>query len=443
MLELDDIQHILLTRTPAITGRYEFLTFETPAGGRAWLSELLDLVQSAADATETMDEGRRWITLAFTWTGLRALGVPEESLATFPDEFREGMASRADILGDTGPNHPDNWVDGLASDDVHAIAILFARDDEQSRISIDNHDKLLARTDGVRSLSFLDLNATPPFNYAHDHFGFRDRLSQPVMEGSGEEPTPGSGALLKPGEFILGYPDEDGPVANLPQPETLSRNGSFMAYRRLREHVAEFRDYLRENSDTPEGEELLAAKFMGRWRSGAPLVLAPDRDDPGLGADPMRNNDYNYKEMDPFGYACPLGAHARRLNPRDTAHNMNRRRMIRRGATYGPALPDGAPDDGIDRGIAAFIICADLVRQFEFAQNVWINDKAFHELGNEHDPICGTQDGTLDFTVPKRPIRKVHKGIPAFTTLTGGAYFFLPGVNALRYLTTLGREDMS
>ena len=84
----------------------------------------------------------------------------------------------------------------------------------------------------------------------------------------------------------------------------------------------------------------------------------------------MRNNDFNYKEMDPFGYACPLGSHARRLNPRDTAHYMNRRRMIRRGATYGPALPEGAPDDGVDRGIAAFIICADLVRQFEFAQNV-------------------------------------------------------------------------
>ena len=321
---------------------------------------------------------------------------------------------------------------------MHAIAILFSRTDDQYRRSIEEHDKLLARTDGVRSLSHLDLNATPPFNYAHDHFGFRDRLSQPVMKGSGEEPTPGSGAALEPGEFILGYPDEDGPVANLPEPKVLSRNGSYMAYRRLQEHVGVFRDYLRANADTPEDQELLAAKFMGRWRSGAPLVLAPDRDDPELGADPMRNNGYNYKEMDPFGYACPLGSHARRLNPRDTAHYMNRRRMIRRGATYGPALPDDAPDDGVDRGIAAFIICANLVRQFEFAQNVWINDKTFHELGNEHDPICGTQDGTLDFTVPKRPIRKVHKGLPAFTTLTGGAYFFLPGMNALRYLATLG-----
>src|SRR5690348_4621729 len=97
-LEFDDIQHILLTRTPAITGRYEFLTFDTSAGGRAWLSELLDKVQSAADAQATMDASDRWVTLAFTWTGLRALGVGEDSLASFPDAFREGMAARASIL---------------------------------------------------------------------------------------------------------------------------------------------------------------------------------------------------------------------------------------------------------------------------------------------------------------------------------------------------------
>jgi Dyp-type peroxidase family len=437
MLEFDDIQHILLTRTPAMTGRYEFLSFDDPAGGRRWLSELIPIVESAAAVSRAMDSTKRWVTLAFTWNGLRALGVPEESLATFPEEFRQGMAARADILGDTGRNHPDNWVGGLAGDDLHAIAILFARDDAEHARATSVHDELLARCDGVRRLSFLDLNATPPFNYAHDHFGFRDRLSQPVIEGSGEEPTPGSGAPLKAGEFILGYPDEFGPVVNLPRPEQLSRNGSYMAYRRLQEHVGLFRDYIRAQAERPGAEELLAAKFMGRWRSGAPLVLAPDKDDPELGADPMRNNDFNYKEMDPHGYACPLGSHARRLNPRDTAHNMNRRRMIRRGATYGPALPEDAADDGTDRGIAAFIICASLVRQFEFAQNVWINDRTFHELGNEHDPICGTQDGTMEFKIPKRPIRKTLKGLPAFTTLTGGGYFFLPGINAMRYLAAL------
>jgi deferrochelatase/peroxidase EfeB len=426
MLELDDIQHILLTRTPAMTGRYEFLSFDEPAGGRAWLSELVDVVESAASVRETMDSTKRWVTLGFTWNGLRALGVPEDSLASFPDEFRQGMAARADILGDSGRNHPDNWVGGLGGDDLHAIAILFARDDDEHVRATTAHDDLVSRCQGVRRLSYLDLNATPPFNYAHDHFGFRDRLSQPVIEGSGEVPTPGSGAPLKAGEFILGYPDEVGPVANLPQPEVLSRNGTFAAYRRLQEHVGLFRDYIRSNSGSPDEEELLAAKFMGRWRSGAPLVLAPERDDPELGADPMRNNDFNYKEMDPHGYACPLGA-----------HDMNRHRIIRRGATYGPALPEGEPDDGADRGIAAFIIGASLIRQFEFAQNVWINDRTFHELGNEHDPICGTQDGTLDFKIPKRPIRRTLKGLPAFTTLTGGAYFFLPGINAMRYLANL------
>lgn len=434
VLELDDIQHIVLTRTPALTGRYEFLSFDDAADGRGWLRGLLDRVASVAEARDSMEATRRWISLAFTWNGLRALGVDEESLATFPEEFREGMAARADILGDTGPNSPEGWVGGLAGDDVHAIAILFARDAEEHARCIGEHDKHLARFPGVRSLSYLDLNANPPFNYAHDHFGFRDRLSQPAVKGAGEEPTPGSGPALEPGEFILGYPDENGPPAGLPEPQVLSRNGSYLAYRRLREHVGVFRDFLRAGADTPDAQELLAAKLMGRWRSGAPLVLAPDRDDPELGADPMRNNDFNYKEMDPHGYAVPLGSHARRLNPRDTAHNMNRRRMIRRGATYGPALPEDAPDDGLDRGIAAFIICASLVRQFEFAQNVWINDASFHELGNEHDPICGTQDGTLDFTVPRRPIRKVFKGLPAFTTVLGGAYFFLPGINALRYL---------
>src|SRR3954451_10599965 len=196
MLELSDIQHLLLTRTPALTGQYEFVSFRDPAGGRAWLTGLLDKVQSAAEVESSVTSSKRWVTLAFTWNGLRALGVDEASLATFPEEFKQGMVARAEMLGDTGSNHPDNWVGGLASPDLHAIAILFARDAaERDRCQIE-HDKLVAQCQGVEVLSTLDLEATPPFDHAHDHFGYRDRISQPVMEGSGEQPTPGSGAPL-------------------------------------------------------------------------------------------------------------------------------------------------------------------------------------------------------------------------------------------------------
>jgi Dyp-type peroxidase family len=400
-------------------------------------------VQSAAAMRASVDQNKRWVAVAFTWNGLRALGVDEGSLSTFPEEFRQGMPARAEMLGDTGDNAPGNWVGSLASSDLHAIVILFARDEPERVRCVSEHEKLVAECAGVEVLSVLDLNASPPFNYAHDHFGYRDRLSQPVIEGSGEEPTPGSGAPLKAGEFILGYPDEFGVTAVSPQPEVLARNGSYMAYRRFQEHVTKFRDFLRQHGETPDEQELIAAKLMGRWRSGAPLVLSPDKDDPALGADLQHNNDFNYKEMDPHGYAVPLGSHARRMNPRDTAANINRRRMIRRGATYGPALPDGAPEDGVDRGVAAFVICGSLIRQFEFAQNVWANDPNFHELGNEHDPIIGAQDGTFEFKIPKRPIRQKITGLPAFTTVKGGAYFFLPGLKGLEYLASLGAQRRS
>jgi Dyp-type peroxidase family len=437
MLDFNDIQHFLLSRAPALTARYEFLSFRDGAGARAWVSAIKEKIHSTAAMQASVDTDKRWVSAAFTWNGLGALGLDEASLASFPQEFKQGMAARAEVLGDTGANAPEHWVGGLASPDLHAIAILFARDSAEQDRCVMEHQKLIAQCHGVEVLSALDLEAIPPFDYAHEHFGYRDRLSEPVIEGTGVAPTPGTGAPSKPGEFILGYPDEYGIVADNPKPEILARNGSYMAYRRLEEHVGKFREFLRQHGNTKEEQELIAAKLMGRWRSGAPLVLAPEKDDPALGADRQRNNDFTYKDMDPHGYAVPLGAHIRRMNPRDTAHNMNRRRMIRRGAPYGPPLPEDALDDGVERGIAAFVICGSLIRQFEFAQNVWINDRNFNELGDERDPIIGNQDGTLEFKIPKRPIRKKIVGLPAFTTVRGGAYFFLPGLKAMSYLASL------
>ncbi len=440
MLELDDIQHFLIARPPALAARYEFLSFHNAEGARTWLAGILAKVGTAQTVGSSHLDSR-WVTVAFTWNGLKALGVDDASLATFPEEFRQGMAARANTLGATGANHPDHWIGGMANPSLHAIVVLFARNVEERERCTREHQEYLSRCTGVEALSSLDLEALPPFGYPHEHFGYHDRLSQPVIEGTLVEPTPGSGPAIEAGEFFLGYPDEEGGPAALPQPAILSRNGSYLAYVRLEEHVGAFRDFLRQHGETHEQQELIAAKLMGRWRSGAPLVLAPDKDDPELGADLQRTNDFAYAEKDPYGYACPLGSHIRRMNPRDTATNMKRRKMIRRGGTYGPPLPEGAPEDGKERGIAAFIGCASLVRQFEFAMNVWANDPNFHELGNERDPFVGTQDGTYDMTIPKRPIRKKITGLPAFTTVRGGAYFFLPGIKALRYLTALTNKS--
>src|SRR6266581_7308794 len=169
MLEFDDIQHILLMRVPALTGRYEFLSFRNAIGGRTWLSAIREKVQSAAEVRASVEQEKRWVTVAFTWNGLRALGVDEASLATFPEEFRQGMVARAEMLGDTGANHPDKWVGGLASPDLHAVVILFARDVAERARCLTEHDQLVAVCEGVEVLSTLDLEATPPFDYAHDH----------------------------------------------------------------------------------------------------------------------------------------------------------------------------------------------------------------------------------------------------------------------------------
>jgi Dyp-type peroxidase family len=442
-LDLEDIQHFLLTRTPALAARYEFLSFDNAAAGRAWLAGLVDKVGTGSSVGSASPDAR-WVTIAFTCSGLRVLGTSETALATFPDEFREGMAARAQILGMVGKNHPDRWVGDLAGPALHAIVILFARDvAERDRCEL-QHRQHLSTLAGVKVLSTLNLEALPPFDgIAREHFGYRDRLSQPVVEDTGEQPTPGSGPAIKAGEFFLGYEDESGFLPPLPQPEVLSRNGSFLAYLRMEEHVAVFREFLQQQANTRDEQELIAAKLMGRWRSGAPLVLSPDKDDPSLGGDLQRTNDFLFKHADPYGYRCPIGSHIRRMNPRDTGENMQRRKMIRRGGTYGPKLAEGAPDDGVERGIAAFIGCASLVRQFEFAMNVWVNDPTFKDLDNERDPIVGSHDGTFDMTIPKRPVRKRITGLPSFTTIRGGAYFFLPGIRALRFLACSQAEHAS
>src|SRR3954452_19856448 len=149
MLELEDIQHFLLTRPRAMAARYGFLSFRQPEDGRAWLSGIIDRVGRGRGTESGGPLDSRWVTVAFTWNGLRALGVDDASLGTFAEEFKQGMVARAQMLGDTGESHPDHWVGKLASPDLHAIAILFARDDPEKARAQSEHEKLVARCEGV------------------------------------------------------------------------------------------------------------------------------------------------------------------------------------------------------------------------------------------------------------------------------------------------------
>jgi deferrochelatase/peroxidase EfeB len=176
------------------------------------------------------------------------------------------------------------------------------------------HARARYKVPGVEVIYRLDCQV---LDTEREPFGFRDGISQPAIEGSGIPGTNSKERPLKAVEFEFGYPDETGSLPPTLQPETLGRNGTYVVFRKLHQRVAAFRQYLHANASNPDEEELLAAKMMGRWRSGAPLVLCPERDDPELSADPQRNDNFLYGAADDVrGFKCPLGSHARRMNPR-------------------------------------------------------------------------------------------------------------------------------
>ncbi|QHC23789.1 Dyp-type peroxidase [Streptomyces sp. GS7] len=431
-LELDDIQRGVLSPRPTpYAATYLAFRVDDRAQGRELMRRLSAVVTSAADPPSPL--GDTWVSAAVTCRGLEALGVPRASLDTFAWEFRQGMAARATALRDVGESSPDTWEAPLGTPDVHVVITAVAPDPLRLEAAVEHARPAYDRLPGVTAIWRQDCYALPTET---EHFGYRDGVSHPAVEGSG---IPGSNQLevpLKGGEFVLGYPDEIGGVQT-PQPTVLGRNGSYAVFRKLHQKVAEFRRYLRDNSTGPLDEELIAAKIMGRWRSGAPLALAPENDAPELGADPHRRNTFLYERDDPAGFVTPGGCHIRRANPRDSsvAGEVRLHRMIRRGAVYGPALPDGAmEDDGADRGLMFAFIGAHLGRQFEFVQSEWMNDGVFFGAGNVKDPVTGSHEGDAGHTIPRRPLRRRLAPLPRFVVTRGGEYCFLPSLSALRWL---------
>jgi Dyp-type peroxidase family len=434
-LELSEIQATAIRHRPMpYCGAYVFMRIDDPEHARTLLSRLIPKITTSAEWQKPIDES--WLNIVFTYRGLERLGLPQVILDGFPQEFRVPMSERKQYLGDIGESDPVNWDHPFGSSDLHAALMVMARNRESLEAKLAIGRAALQGLHGVEVIDQLDIALPDNFR---EHFGFVDGISRPYIEGQGGSPLPGQGEPLKAGEFFLGYVNELGELAKGPGPEALWKNGTYLSVRKLHQKVAEFRRFLQERAKVFADEELIAAKMVGRWRSGCPLALSPDRDDPDIARDLLRNNAFMYHDDDSKGLRTPPGSHIRRVNPRDALRdsivNARLHRIFRRGSTYGPMLPEDAmEDDGVGRGTVIAFVNTNPDRQFEFVQSQWVNDGDFISAGQEKDPIAGNHTEENHYTFPATPVRRRLAGLPSFVVTKGGEHVFLAGIGGLRWL---------
>ena len=371
-LDLNDIQGNILKGYAMPVARYSFVQINDAAAGREFVASLIEHV-TTSQVWPSDPDGRplkptSTLNVAFTHAGLAALEVPMRTLDGFSAAFKEGMRTRSRSLGDVGPSAPEHWDwDGAWRHEgktPHMWISINGGDPDRAVASNDHAahrayleptfdllQQLAAASGGVEIIGYQDAGA---LGKRKEHFGFTDGISNPDIEGRPGPRRTRIGKLnednewepLAAGEFILGYPDEaqENPVG--PLPTVVARGGSYLVYRKLHQNIATFRRFLKEEgAKYPGGEELLAAKLVGRWRNGAPLELSPTEPptDPDHVKALINDNEFRYAD-DMEGVRCPMGAHVRRTNPRDhlgfEGKMTNRHRILRRGCpTETPSVP--------------------------------------------------------------------------------------------------------
>jgi len=439
-----------------------------------------------------------WMNIGFTAQGLKKL-VDAAEVEKLGAAFNIGAHERAAIVGDPTdgkPGDPKEWVIGGPANVPDAMLIIAADHSPsvaaQVRSIREQVDALSTGVSPVRVMFEQPGHTRPGDSVGHEHFGFKDGISQPGVRGRLDSPTrplltpryldksdplfetfsaPGE-PLLWPGEFIVGYPQnrDDDPLKNQtvdPDPPW-SANGSFLVFRRLYQNVPAFLRFIEAGTKqiADDGHfgamdaERFGAMCVGRWKSGTPVMRAPMKDDARIAdADNDAVNSFFYDEdtapmkFDPAsrrdpddlppahrdfdGVTCPLGAHVRKVNPRDESTDQGdsprtlRHRLLRRGIPYGADYDPAKPgSDKEDRGLLFIAYQSSIERQFEFLQQTWVNSEDGPRTESGIDPILGAkgllrlvndQDASLDVAVPER-----------FVVATGAAYLFVPSISAIR-----------
>ena len=491
-VELDDVQGLVRFGYKHLTEAcFLLLRVKDPAAARAWLAQAP--ITSAVKADPLPQTA---LQIALTSEGLRALEVAADLCEGFSAEFVAGMASdaaRARRLGDVDANDPSRWRWGAGERVPHVAVLLYARPGRLAVWQQEIEAQCAAGFVRIERLSTSDVQGVEPF-------GFVDGISQPEVDWERRRPVRDQDQLEYGnvgclGEFLLGYPNEYGlytprpllapqrdPGALLPRAEDapdqadLGRNGCYLVMRQVQQDVRRFWRELDRQAEGDAGlRERLAAAMVGRKKNGEPLAAPSEASVAGGALTPRSNlNDFTY-QADPQGLRCPLGAHIRRTNPRnadlppgprgilsrlwrmlgfnaealeqDLVASTRFHRLLRRGRSYGagvaPAPSATASSPSADTGLHFICLAANIKRQFEFVQSAWLIGSKFAGLTGESDPLLGHRlpdpgDSPTDgFSIPQAdsPDRRLS-GLPQFVTVLGGAYFFLPGIRALRYLAT-------
>jgi Dyp-type peroxidase family len=465
-----------------------------------------------------------WINIAFSYHVLTQLC---SDASAFTDQaFKEGLWKRSESLGDPmderAEGHPQNWLVGGPTNEADVMVIVASDDrrdlfDEITRIEASIYGPRTADGRPDRrgaQIIFKQYGANLPGNLSgHEHFGFLDGVSQPGLRGrlsqdahdvltsrqNPEDPEQGKPGqdLLWPGEFVFGYYSQDSekPVEQ-PGRNSLdgagpawAKDGSFLVFRRLRQDVYAFHDFLRQTSQSLHiAPDLLGAKLVGRWPSGAPILRAETEDNAALADNDCANNNFEFQEDasqevhpdsqgsaqcaeprrfptspgDRTGVICPFAAHIRKVYSRDDVSldpknklpnesDAQTHRLLRRGIPYGEVSRSSlqAPlSDTADRGLLFLAYQTSIERQFEYVTRVLVNNPGFKEpfdaqtrQGAGYDPIIGQNNRDAsrrrefivtfkdDHGVQRREVVSTDKD---WVIPTGGGYFFAPSIEALK-----------